>query len=284
MFGYIDTAKDIEKGAKGLNQTFMCGLCISTKKLFGNLPRMAVNNDINFFNVLFHSYMGVDVDIEHHRCVASVIKKRTIIATDDITHKLSIANVILMYLNMYDDIVDGSASVKKKVAISSYKGTYNRAVQQWPELDEMMRGYYEQLRTLEQGGVAVIDRVCHPFAQLSREMARMVINNPHERLLDLCYNIGKWIYLIDALDDMDKDSKKGNYNVLLSAYGASSSSEALAHIDEIQFVLYSALNSIAIAYNDLALGQYKCILDSTIYGYIRTRTSELLDRYSKEES
>ncbi len=283
MFGYIDTAKDIAKGAKGLNQTFMCGLCISTKRLFGNIPRMAVNNDINFFNVLFHSYMGIDVIIEHRCCVASPVKKRTIIATNDITDKLSIANVMLVYLNMYDDVVDNSASVKKKLAISTYRPTYNKAVAQWGELDSMMRSQYEQLRVLEQSGESSIDKVCHAFAQLSSEMARMVLDNPHQRLLDLCYNIGKWIYLIDALDDMDKDSRRGNYNVLLRAYGAGTSQQALEHIDEIEFVLYSALNSIAIAYNDLQLVQYRCILDSTIYGYIRTRTQQVLERYNKEK-
>ncbi len=283
MFGYIDTAKDIAEGAKGLNQTFMCGLCISTKKLFGNLPRMFVNNDINFFNVLLHSYMGIDVDILHRRCFSSPIKKRTIIATSDITDKLSIANVILVYLNMYDDIVDGSASAKKKVAISTYRRTYNRAVKLWPECDSMMRDYYEQLRTLEGQSCASIDMVCHPFAQLSRQMTELVLgDNVHNRLLDLTYNVGKWIYLIDALDDMPKDNKKSQYNLFVSAYGSMDS--ALEHISEIEFVLYGALNSIAIAFNDLKLEQYKCILDSTIYGYIRTRTAEVLDRYNKEES
>lgn len=283
MFGYIDTDKDIAKGAKGLNQTFMCGLCISTKKLFGNIPRMFVNNDINFFNVLFHSYMGIEVDIVHSRCFSSPIKKRTIIATGDITDKLSIANVILVYLNMYDDIVDGSASGKKKVAISTYKSTYNKAVKLWPELDSMMRDYYEQLRTLEGQSCSSIDMVCHPFAELSRQMASMVLgDNVHNRLLDLTYNVGKWIYLIDALDDMTKDNKKNQYNLFISAYGSIDS--ALEHISEIEFVLYGALNSIAIAFNDLQLEQYKCILDSTIYGYIRTRTTEVLDRYNKEES
>jgi hypothetical protein len=36
----------------------------------------------------------------------------------------------------------------------------------------------------------------------------------------LFYAIGKWIYLIDALDDYDKDKKKGAYNPFILAYGA----------------------------------------------------------------
>jgi hypothetical protein len=36
----------------------------------------------------------------------------------------------------------------------------------------------------------------------------------------LFYAVGKWIYLIDALDDYDKDKEKGAYNPFLLAYKA----------------------------------------------------------------
>ena len=40
----------------------------------------------------------------------------------------------------------------------------------------------------------------------------------NETVKELAYYIGKWIYLIDALDDFDKDKKKGDYNVFVNAY------------------------------------------------------------------
>ena len=68
MFGYVNVDRDkLSDGEKGLYQTFMCGLCISTKKYFPNVARMSVNYDINFFNVLFHSVADVDVEIVHDR-------------------------------------------------------------------------------------------------------------------------------------------------------------------------------------------------------------------------
>ena len=38
----------------------------------------------------------------------------------------------------------------------------------------------------------------------------------------LFYAVGKWIYLIDALDDYDKDLKKGAYNPFALYYNAPS--------------------------------------------------------------
>ena len=32
------------------------------------------------------------------------------------------------------------------------------------------------------------------------------------------YNLGKWIYIIDAFDDMERDIKSGSYNPLLRQY------------------------------------------------------------------
>jgi hypothetical protein len=53
--------------------------------------------------------------------------------------------------------------------------------------------------------------------------------------------IGKWIYLIDALDDYDKDVKKGAYNPFVLAYGAADRSELLSgtHAKEVAYIFDS---------------------------------------------
>ena len=108
MFGYLNIRRETLADEKqGLWQTFMCGLCVSTKKLVGNLPRMFVNNDVNTFNVLFHAIANEDVTIDRAHCVAHPFRKRPILRTTEITDKLAIANVILTYWNLYDDVVDG---------------------------------------------------------------------------------------------------------------------------------------------------------------------------------
>ncbi len=75
MFGYLDIEKaTLQDGQRGLWQTFMCGLCFSTKNLFGNFPRTFITNDVNLFNVLFHSVKRQDVAIEQKRCFSHPVK------------------------------------------------------------------------------------------------------------------------------------------------------------------------------------------------------------------
>ena len=280
MFGYLDIDKGtLEDGQRGLWQTFMCGLCFSTKKLYGNLPRTFISNDVNFFNVLFHSVLGVDVEIEKSRCFSHPFKQRTVLQENDLTKKLSTANVLLTYFNVYDDTVDGG-SVTKKTALRAMRPAYTKAKRDFPELDGLLSVRYQQLREMETQGTSGIDRTAHAFAQLAEDFATLVLD---ERATDhvktLCYNLGKWIYLIDALDDAEKDLRRKNFNPFVAHYGAKSFDELKSHYDELQFEAFAVLNRIASAYNDLNLDKYTCLLDNVVYKSIRNKTNAILHKY-----
>ena len=122
MFGYINVEKEgLTQGEYGLWHTFLCGICLSTKKLFGNSSRLTCNFDINFFNVLFHSFLNADAEIYNDRCAASPFKKRSLLRPDEITDKMACANVILMYYSLLDDKLDGNLSAKKRSESSAFE-------------------------------------------------------------------------------------------------------------------------------------------------------------------
>ena len=280
MFGYLDIDKGtLEDGQRGLWQTFMCGLCFSTKKLYGNFPRMFITNDVNFFNVLFHSIKGCDVEIEHSRCFSHPFKKRTILRETDLTQKLATANVLLTYWNVYDDTVDGG-SFGKVTALKALSRAYKKAKRDFPELDDMLARRYGELRELETSGVDGIDRIAHAFSQLSEDFATIVLcDNATDHVKTLCYNLGKWIYLIDALDDAKKDLKKKQYNPFVAHYGVGDFNELATKYEELQFEMFAVLNRVASAYNDLNLTKYTCLLDNVIYKSIRNKTNDILKKY-----
>lgn len=280
MFGYLDIEKDkLEEGQRGLWQTFMCGLCMSTKNAYSNFPRMFISNDINFFNVLFHSVEGVDVEIENRTCFSHPLKKRSILKTTELTDELACANILLTYWNIYDDVVDDK-SLAKKAALKSLKKPYAKARAQLPQMDEMLRRMYADLQKMEQSGVDGIDKVAHSFASLSQQFASIVLKDKTSNYVEtLCYNLGKWIYLIDALDDVEKDLKRGSYNVFVSSYNFTKVQDVAAKLDEIQFLMYASLNRIAQSYNDLNLTKYTCILNNVLYDSIRDKTKQVLSKY-----
>lgn len=283
MFGYLDIDKGtIEQGQRGLWQTFMCGLCMSTKNAFSNFPRMFITNDINFFNVLFHSATQTDVEIENKTCFSHPLKKRTILKTTSLTDALATANVLLTYWNIYDDVIDDK-SLMKKTALKSLNKPYFKAKAELPQMDEMLSEMYSELQSLEKSGCTSVDKVAHSFAGLSQKFCVQILgDNASEHLQTLCYNLGKWIYLIDALDDVDKDLKSGNYNVFVSSYNIAKTCDVAQNIEEIQFLMYASLNRIAQSYNDLNLTKYTCILKNVLFDGIRNKTKQVLSKYKSE--
>lgn len=280
MFGYLDIEKDkLEDGQRGLWQTFMCGLCVSTKTAYGNFPRAFISNDINFFNVLFHSVTQTDVEIENKTCFSHPIKKRPILKTTCLTDELATANVLLTYWNVYDDVIDDN-SLAKKTALRTLAKSYKKANAQLPQMDEMLADMYADLQTMEKSGETSVDKVAHSFASLSQKFASIVLkDNASSNIETLCYNLGKWIYLIDALDDVEKDLKKGSYNVFTSCYNFNSVKDVAAKLEEIQFIMYASLNRIAQSYNDLNLSKYTCVLNNVLYDSIRDKTKQILAKY-----
>ena len=280
MFGYLDVDKGtIEEGQRGLWQTFMCGLCMSTKNAYSNFPRMFITNDINFFNVLFHSVTETDVEIENKTCFSHPFTKRTILKTTPLTDKLAVANILLTYWNVFDDIQDDK-SLAKRTVLKTLQKPYNKAKEILPQMDEMLKRMYDDLQTLEKSNCASVDKVAHSFASLSQQFACLTLEDKTSANVEtLCYNLGKWIYLIDALDDIEKDLKHNNYNVFVNCYSLQSADEVAKHSEEIQFVMYASLNRIAQSYNDLNLTKYNCILKNVLYDSIRNKTKQILAKY-----
>ena len=285
MFGYLNIEKaKLQEDKQGVWQTFMCGMCFSTKKQFGNIPRLFISNDVNFFNVLFHGVTNADVQVEQRRCFSSPFKKRSVLEQTPLVDKMSVANVLLTYWNLYDDVVDGGG-VKKKTAYRALRGAYGKARRLLPDLDDMLSQRYEQLRQMEERNVDSLDAVSHSFALLSQEFAFYVLGQETNEHLDaLCYNLGKWIYLIDALDDVEKDLKRGNYNPFISCYKLKKANELSAKYDEVQFLMFAVLNRVAMSYNDLNIGKYNCILQNVLYDAIRDKTKEILSIYAPEQA
>lgn len=282
MFGYINIDKDkLTDGERGLYQTFMCGLCVSTKQHFSNFARATVNYDINFYNVLLHSYKAIDVTIDKRHCIASPFKKRTIMNCTTLTDRLAIANVLLVYLNVYDDVLDGG-SWKKKTLLKVLSKDYKKASTLMPELSKTLNDFYEQLRTLEQQRCDNLDKVCHPFASMTVAVAEAVLQEPLEKnIINLCYNTGKWIYLIDALDDIQQDIASGNYNPLVTCCHMDDRTDIESNVSLLNFIFFSVLNRLAQCYNDLNLSRYHCILNNIIHGYVRQRTKQLIASYQQ---
>jgi hypothetical protein len=283
MFGYINVQKNtLTKGQYGLWHTFLCGLCMSLKDMYGNKARLTANFDVNFLNVLLHSFTETEAQIKMDFCATSPLKKRSIMQRDFITDRIATANILLMRLNAEDDVKD-ELSLTKRIAVWALKKPYSAAKAIAGELDEKIRSLYRQLLTAEQQDEGNIDKVCHYSAQILAEVVIYVLEGKaNDEIISLCYNVGKWIYLIDALDDLKKDFKKHNYNALIAWLGSFSDAKSFVAVnrENLEFLFFATLNKIAENFNNLNLNAYSCVLKNIIYSEMRQKTLKIMDDYT----
>jgi hypothetical protein len=192
--------------------------------------------------------MGVDVKIEKQRCVIHQIIKRPIAIVDALTERIGALNVILAYHKLNDDVVDNG---KGRIPRAFFKSSYKKAKQKEPEFDKIVAKRYSELLKYEKTNGDSIDVASDPFGNMIKEIVEIISGSIYtEELGLLAYNLGKWIYLIDALDDFDKDIKKNNYNVFVNLYRDIKNKETL--IKEKQFEIIQVFSGVLSVIADCA--------------------------------
>ena len=217
MFGYVKTdfpnmyVKDTV-----LYKAMYCGLCKGLGKACGQKSRLVLNYDLTFLSVLLHNLLNIDVKIEKQRCVIHQIRKRPIAIPDALTERIAALNVILAYYKLNDDVLDNGKGKLKK---SFFKSSYKKAKLKEPILDKIVKERYAELIKLEKKQCDSIDIISDPFGKMLSEVVEVLASEiADDNVKELTYNLGKWIYLIDALDDFDKDKKKKNFNVFINMF------------------------------------------------------------------
>ncbi len=278
MFGYVKTDfPNLYVKDTVLYKAMYCGLCKSIGCVCGTRGRFVLNYDLTFLSTLLHNILDTDVTIEKQRCILHTIVKRPIAKVDELSKKIGALNVILAYYKLSDDVLDNK---KGRLKRAFFKKAYKKAKNYQPYLDKIVQKRYNELFELEKQNIDSIDIAADPFGNMMVEIVECLVGNANtENLKNLSYNLGKWIYLIDALDDFDKDKKKGNFNVFVNAYKNCQ--------DKNQFVTESSLEISAIfggILSDITFNASKLdykfnhdLLDNVLFRGLNAQTKCILD-------
>ena len=240
MFGYVraDTPYLYIKDDT-LYRAMYCGVCKGIAEVCGHAARMALSYDITFLSVILHNIKGQDVKIEKQHCLTHCIRSRQMAEVDELTRQLGALNTFLAYYKYTDDIEDGDGGRFKRLF---FKKGFKRAKRKYPEIEKIVRENLVEQAKIEKAKTESIDRAADSTAKILAEFSDLVLEDKaSEYTHNLFYTVGKWIYLIDALDDYDKDRKKGAYNPFYFAYNAESKADLVKgkRGEEVRFIFHS---------------------------------------------
>ena len=258
MFGYVKVNQDELKVREyNIYKSYYCGLCKTLKSEYGYFSRFGLNYDSVFLALLLSSVTEDEYNCEKLRCIAHPAEKKPIMKTNKSLSYSAAVMVILALLKIEDDIRD-ERSVKSMLLYLALTGAKRKVKKNYPKLYSDCRSQINKLSELEKNNVTDIDKLSDVFANLLKVLfvPDFIDDEITKRILSqIGYTLGRFIYIIDAYEDMEKDKKKKSFNPFL-----------LGNIpDDLHESLTFTLSNLANSYELLDLKINKPILDNIIY-------------------
>lgn len=217
MYGYFRPFKpELKICEYEYYHAIYCGLCHKLSQKYGLVSRLLVNYDAASFAALLSGGRGGERKAELKRCPVNPFKKRPSIDTGVITDYLADVSVILFYRKLKDDISDGGFWKRFRARLLSCAviPAYKNAVGNSHEYDLLVTENLKRLKEIEDGSNEP-DRAADCFAEIVTGLVVMVDGEDLRRIYrEMLYHIGRAIYYLDALDDLDEDLKNRSFNPL----------------------------------------------------------------------
>ena len=217
MFGYVVMNKpEIRFKDFDLYRSFYCGLCRELREKYGISGQITLTYDMTFVVVLLSALYEPPTQKGTTRCVIHPVCRQPV-RKNAATEYGADMKVRLTYYKCMDDWED-----EKKFAALGYgkilQRKNNRLSSRYPEKAEKIRKLLEKLSQMEKAGETDIDKMSGCFGQIMEEIFAWKKDVWEYSLRRMGFYLGKFIYILDAYDDVEKDVKNGNYNPFAEKY------------------------------------------------------------------
>ena len=289
MFGYVKV-KNAELKVKEYEfyRGTYCGLCRSMGRCTGQCSRMTLNYDFVFLALVRLAIEYEQIAFEQKRCIAHPLKKRNSMVENKTLKFCSSASAILNYHKVKDDISDekGIKRFAARVMLPFVAHARKKALKRdggLAELDSAVSTRLCELAELEGQRRASVDMPAACFGALLGDIVAYGLDGADRRIAyELGRNIGAWIYIADAIDDMKDDLKKKRYNPILELYNGRIPNKD--ELDSISVAVRNHLYGAEAAFDLIEIEDetVKNIIQNILYLGITSKTDDIIKKYSQE--
>jgi hypothetical protein len=288
MFGYVTPYKmELKIKDYEMFKAYYCGLCISIKNNFSNLCRMSLNYDMTFLGILIDSLESSNHKYMVTRCMAHPMQKKPKVIDNKALDYAAFCNVALVYYKLLDDYNDDN-SLNKKFISMYIKKFVKKSKEDLSPLLVNIEENIKKLSSLEKSQDMIsIDELSDPFASLTAFIISYYYKNEdfYNDLYNLGYNLGRWIYIIDAFDDLKEDMKKHKFNAINKAFNAENLSYEdliISQGNRIEFNLLMSANTTVEALDKLPINKNKDLLFNILQLGLMNKIETIKSRSDKK--
>lgn len=266
MFGYVRPPQDLPEEERNRFGRAYCGLCHALGERYGTAARFILNYDFTFLAILLSE--REEGPTHHGRCAAHPVHGRDRLERTAALDLAADESVILAYWQARDGVEDHSwfRGLKYRGASAVLEGAYRKAAAARPEFDASTRRQLRLLAELEEEHCPSMDRAADTFAVLLQGAAQAVDEPVRRRVLEqIFYHLGRWVYLVDAADDLKKDAASGNYNPVALRYDLTEGVWTEEARRSFAATLDHSIHMMATAFELWDFGVWTPVLETTLY-------------------
>lgn len=215
MFGYVvPNQQELKLYEYDEYRSCYCGLCRTLRDRYGALGQATLSYDLTFLSLLLEGLYEPDLERESIRCAVHPGRPHPV-RRSLCTDYAADMNILLTYYSCLDDWND-EGSVRKRAMAGALKKKAASVMDAYPEKAAAIKEQLDALSRLEKEGCGEPDLVSGCFGRVMAEVFAFRKDEWEAKLRTMGFFMGKFLYLLDAYDDLDKDLEKGCYNAFAS--------------------------------------------------------------------
>lgn len=222
MLGYVRVNKpEMKIREYEVYKGLYCSLCKAMGKYFGVFARLTLSYDITFLVLMRLSFLNSVPDFKKGRCPFNPAKKCNYCKNCDREFRYAAAVSMMMFYYKVKDNISDSSFLKRVLMYLILPWAYfknKKAKKMFPQIESVIAESMARQQQTEKNNTAVSDEAAHESACALGAIMAFGFEDENNLIRNFGYGIGKWVYLCDAADDMEKDIKGNSFNVYVNAF------------------------------------------------------------------
>lgn len=276
MFGYVVMNKpEIKFKDFDMYRSFYCGLCRELKERYGLSGQITLTYDMTFVILLLSGLYEPPTKKGLTRCIVHPVRRQPV-RKNAITEYAADMNIFLTYYKCKDDWND-ERSILGLAFGKLLERKEKKSEKLWSKKVQTIVSCLDELSELEKENATDIDRVSGCFGRIMAEIFAYREDVWEPTLRRMGFYFGKFIYLLDAYDDVEEDVKKGNYNPFSKDYIIK------GFDDRVKSMLMMMMAETCREFEKLPIIKYTDILRNILYSGVWCRFENVSGERKKEQ-
>ena len=275
MFGYVVMNKpEIKFKDFDMYRSFYCGLCRELKERYGLSGQITLTYDMTFVILLLSGLYEPPTKKGLTRCIVHPVRRQPV-RKNAITEYAADMNIFLTYYKCKDDWND-ERSILGLAFGKLLERKEKKSEKLWSKKVQTIVSCLDELSELEKENATDIDRVSGCFGRIMAEIFAYREDVWEPTLRRMGFYFGKFIYLLDAYDDVEEDVKKENYNPFSKDYIIK------GFDDRVKSMLMMMMAETCREFEKLPIIKYTDILRNILYSGVWCRYEIVREKREKD--